>query len=53
MVSQKYGFCPMVIDFLKGDTKAVLEMEDLKAPNLYVVFGEDPLDVPTWIWEKI
>ncbi len=52
-VCYKYNVCPKVYDLLVGREKAILEMEDLKAPNLYEVFGEDPLDVPGQVWEQI
>ena len=28
-------------------------MEDLNAPCLADVYGEDPDDIPTWIWDQI
>jgi serine/threonine-protein kinase RIO1 len=28
-------------------------MEDLNAPCLADVYGEDPEDIPAWIWEQI
>ena len=48
-ISAEYGFSPKVL-CVEDD---VIMMEDLEADTLYDIYGDEPSDVPDWIWDEI
>ena len=52
-IASKYGFCPRILK-TEDDGKVVrVHMEDVEEEPLVVEYGEDPSDVPDWIWNEI
>jgi len=54
-ISARHGFSPKVIDALSfpSDNKGIICMEDLNTECLADVYGEDPDDIPRWVWDQI
>ena len=48
-VSAAYGFSPKIYTVMNGE----IHMEDLETPCLADVYGEDPDDIPVYIWDSI
>lgn len=49
----KHDFCPKIlkVDYLK--TKTRIYMEDVEEESLASTYGDDPANVPEWIWNEI
>jgi len=52
-IAAKYGFSPAIIDTTNTDKSCFIHMEDIDALCLADVYGEDPSDIPNWIWDQI
>ena len=52
-IAASYGFSPSIINTSIICNICFIHMEDLNAPCLADVYGEDPDDIPTWIWDQI
>jgi tRNA A-37 threonylcarbamoyl transferase component Bud32 len=52
-IAARYGFSPKVISISKVDDACFIVMEDLQAECLADVYGEDPDNIPKWIWNEI
>ena len=48
-VAIMYGYSPQIISVTSDE----IYMEDLEAPCLADIYGEDASDIPEWIWESI
>ena len=48
-ISAAYGFSPKIYVVKNGE----IHMENLEAPCLADVYGEDPKDIPAYIWDSI
>lgn len=53
VIVSKYGFCPKIISQSTIGNKCFIVMEDLEAECLADTYGEDPCDIPDWIWSDI
>ena len=52
-IASKYKFSPPVSSLEKVGDKWFIKMKDLKSPCLADVYGEDPSEIPEWIWTDI
>jgi len=52
-IAAKYGFSPEIIDITNTDKSCFIHMKDIDALCLADVYGEDPDDIPNWIWGQI
>lgn len=51
-VAAKYGFSPNILDVDYCDNVCNIIMEDIEAECLANTYGDDPEDVPGWIWDQ-
>ena len=54
-ISASYGFSPQIIRSKFDEDRGVcfIQMEDLQEECLANTYGEDPADIPEWIWTEI
>jgi RIO-like serine/threonine protein kinase len=52
-IASKYNFVPKIINTKFEDERCVIEMEDLEAPNLANIYGENIEDIPDHVWNSI
>jgi len=52
-IAAKHGFSPKIISTSTQGNICLIFMENLDADCLADVYGEDPDDLPTWIWDRI
>jgi tRNA A-37 threonylcarbamoyl transferase component Bud32 len=52
-VGARLGISPKVYNVIKNCDHWILEMEELDGTTLAEEYGEDPEDIPDWIWEEI
>lgn len=52
-IAARHGFSPNIIATSIVDSTCFICMENLNAECLANVYGENPDDIPTWIWDKI
>ena len=52
-IAAKYGFAPKIIRTSKQDDICLIFMENLDTECLADVYGEDPEEIPEWIWDQI
>lgn len=53
VIVSKYGFCPKIISHTTIGNTCFVSMEHLEADCLADTYGEDPYDIPEWIWNDI
>lgn len=53
MVGAELGISPKVYNVVKHSDHWILEMEELDGTTLAEEYGENPEDIPKWIWEEI
>ena len=53
MVGAELGISPKVYNVVKHSDHWILEMEELDGTTLAEEYGENPEDIPKWIWEDI
>jgi len=52
-ISLKYNFSPKVDSITWMSTYAEIVMEKIQGQTLADIFGDDPTDIPDWIWNKM
>jgi tRNA A-37 threonylcarbamoyl transferase component Bud32 len=52
-IAARHGFSPKIISTSTQENVCLIFMENLDADCLADVYGEDPDDIPTWIWDRI
>jgi len=52
-IAANYGFAPKIINTTVIHNKCFIHMEDLESDCLADVYGEDPKEIPEWIWDQI
>ena len=52
-IAEKYNFCPRILNVEREGCITRIFMEHLEADCLAGTYGEDPDDVPEWIWDEI
>ena len=52
-IAAKYNFCPQITKTEKVGERIRIYMEDVEEEPLVVTYGEDPDEVPEWIWDEI
>ena len=52
-IASKYGFSPKILKVEDNGTTCKLIMEDVEAECLANMYGDDPEDLPSWIWDQI
>jgi tRNA A-37 threonylcarbamoyl transferase component Bud32 len=54
-ISASYGFSPQIIRSKFDEERGVcfIEMEDLEEMCLADRYGDDPANIPKWIWDEI
>ena len=53
VIASQYGFCPKIISSNIVDNKCIIEMDYINEECLADKYGDDPIDIPTWIWDEI
>jgi tRNA A-37 threonylcarbamoyl transferase component Bud32 len=52
-IASKHNFSPRILKTEEHNGMLRIYMEDLEEEVLAVEYGEDPSDVPVWIWNEI
>jgi len=52
-IAARYGFAPKIISTSKHKDICLIFMENLDTECLADVYGEDPEEIPEWIWDQI
>lgn len=52
-VSNKYNFCPKIIDYIHYDKYSEIIMEDIGNGCIANEISENPDDIPEYIWKQI
>jgi len=52
-IASKYDFCPRIMKTEEIGETIRIYMEDVEEEPLVVTYGEDPEDIPEWIWNEI
>ena len=52
-IASRYGFSPKIINSTYLDDKCFIHMEHVEEVCLADKYGDDPKDIPEWIWEQI
>lgn len=52
-IAAKYEFSPEVFQTEKIGNKFRMFMQDLQSEPLATEYGDDPENIPTWIWDEI
>lgn len=52
-IAAQHGFSPKIINTSTHNDICLIFMENLDTECLADVYGEDPDDIPTWIWNRI
>jgi len=52
-VAAKHGFSPRILNVEKQVDKWIVAMEDVEEECLASHYGDDPKNVPKWIWDEI
>lgn len=52
-IASNYGFCPRILRTEEDGKVVRVHMEDVEEEPLVVEYGEDPSDIPDWIWNEI
>lgn len=52
-ISSKYNFSPKIFLVTEYSDKLLITMENLGKNSLYEKYGDDPNNIPAWIWDSI
>lgn len=52
-IAARHGFSPKILSTSTHDDMCLIFMENLETECLANVYGEDPDDIPKWIWDRI
>ena len=52
-IAAKYGFSPKVLNVEGAGERTRIYMENLEEECLADKYGDDPADIPEWIWHEI
>lgn len=52
-IASKYGFSPKIMNVEYDDDICKIVMEDIDAECLANTYGDDPEEIPLWIWDQI
>lgn len=52
-IAAGYGFSPRILKTEEGVGTVQVYMEDIEEDPLVTSYGEDPNDIPKWIWDEI
>jgi tRNA A-37 threonylcarbamoyl transferase component Bud32 len=52
-IAAGYDFCPRILKTEEDDGEVRIHMEDVEEDPIVSVYGENPHDVPEWIWNEI
>lgn len=52
-IASKYGFSPRILKTEDDGSTCKLIMEDVEAECLANTYGDDPEEIPEWIWNQI
>jgi tRNA A-37 threonylcarbamoyl transferase component Bud32 len=52
-IAAQYGFAPKIIRTSMHEDVCLIFMENLDTECLADVYGEDPEEIPEWIWDQI
>jgi tRNA A-37 threonylcarbamoyl transferase component Bud32 len=53
VIASKYGFSPKIIGHTIFADVCFISMEHLEAECIADIYGENPEDIPCWIWNEI
>jgi len=52
-VSTNYDFCPKIIKVINHDDRTDIIMEKINGICIFEKYGDNPLDIPIFIWNQI
>ena len=52
-ISSKYNFSPKIFIVTEYSNNLLITMENLGKNSLYEKYGDDPNNIPAWIWDSI
>jgi tRNA A-37 threonylcarbamoyl transferase component Bud32 len=52
-IASSYGFSPKIHHITTNKKNTVIRMDKIEGDTLYTLYGDDPKDIPDWIWRKI
>lgn len=52
-IAADYGFSPKITRIARCKEDVRIFMEDIEEEPLVAVYGDDPEDIPAWIWKEI
>jgi len=52
-IAARHGVAPRILSVCEERTQTVVQMEDIGAPCLAEIYGENPHEIPIRIWQKI
>ena len=53
MIAAGYGFSPKIAEVEYYDDTCKISMEHMEAECLANIYGDDPEEIPAWIWDQI
>ena len=53
MIAARHGLAPHIISVFQERTQTVVRMQDVDAPCLADLYGENPQEIPLTIWKQI
>ena len=52
-IASKFNFTPYIENVIVGQNTTLIEMEKIEGDLLADLYGDDPDDIPIWIWGEI
>jgi RIO-like serine/threonine protein kinase len=52
-IASSYGFSPNIHQVTTHKKNTIIRMDKIQGDTLYTLYGDEPEDIPDWIWEKI
>jgi RIO-like serine/threonine protein kinase len=52
-IAARHGLAPRIISVFEERTQTIVQMEDIGAPCLAEIYGENPQNIPQIIWQRI
>jgi len=52
-IASMFSFAPSIEKVVVGETSTIIEMEKIEGDLLSDLYGDDPSEVPIWIWGEI
>jgi RIO-like serine/threonine protein kinase len=52
-IASTYGFSPNIHQVTTDEIHTYIQMDKIQGDTLYTLYGDEPGDIPDWIWEQI